>query len=204
MSDVSTVRTSVRDWFASKVRIDYWNLDEPDSLYSPASTAELPLPPSSAIELPVKDLQYERTGDREITGSGIFTYQLCYRYSGQLTFHELPTNRCELLQQYLAGSCLLELGGCGGIQSAEPDTEEYPVQVGRGEGEQGDWYIRVTLVLLIRFSVDELLVPPEFGPVDALPDDLSELNNLNIRVFKSHIRNLSDSTLDAELNIPKP
>lgn len=205
MSDISTVRASLKAFLNKYVRIDSWDLDSPTDLYSPASTTELTLPPSTAIALPVKDLQYERTGTSQIQGSGVFTYQITYRYPGELSFYELPTERCELLQQYLAAQSLLQLGGCGGIHQVQPDTEEYPVAVSRDEGEQDDWYIRVTLVLLVRFSVTELLLPPEFRPLDSLPDDLTDLNEINLKIYRSVPRfnadDTNDSTLDADITL---
>jgi hypothetical protein len=185
MSDISTARATIKSWLSRLVRIDEWDLDSPYNLLSPASTTLLPLPACTAIELPVKDLQYVRTDQRSITGSGVFTYQVTYRYPGQLTFHQLPLGRAELLQQYLAAQSLLQLGGCGGLISVEPDINEYPVAVQREEEQQGDWFVRVVLVLLIDFSLTDFLLPPEYGPIDGLPEDITPLQQLNLQIYRA-------------------
>lgn len=203
MSDIQSVRTTVKDWITSLIRVDEIDLDAPYELLSPQSTPELPLPANTLIELPVKDLRYERLSLNTIEGSGVFTYQITYRYPGQLTFHQLPTNRCEQLHQYLAAQSLLQLSGCSGIKDVEPDEEEFPVVVQRENGEQKDWYIRVNLVLLINFSLTELTLPPEFGP--SLPDEDSELDSLNLKIYRSvsefSTERSEDFTLDTEITI---
>lgn len=201
--DIRTARASLRSWLESLVRIDQWDADSPDRLYADGSTAELPLPAVSAIQYPVKELSFTRDGLNTITGNGVFTFSLIYRYPGELTHFELPIERVEAVAQFLYCQSLLGLSGCSGLKQVQPAFEEFPVAMTRTGDDQSDWLLHVHIVLDASFAVTELSLPPEFGPTGVDPGDIADFDQLSIKTYRASLNNLTDNVLDATINITK-
>lgn len=203
MSNITTTRAKLRQWLESFIRIDQWDADPPDKLYSSTSTDAALYPANTAIEYPVKNLIYRRTDVSGVTGAGEFSISIVYRYPGELTLHELPVEKMEAVSQYIQAMSLLSLSGCEGIRHAEPaDNNEFPVQVQRMENDQSDWLIFCNVTLLIEFALTDFGIDPEFGTPPEAP---TPLDNLDVRIYRSvagfDTTDPADSTLDAELSL---
>lgn len=198
MSNIQTTRTALRAWFGRQIRIDEWDADHPTKLFAAGSSQALPLPACTAIEYPVKDLGYKLDGLATVYGTGSFTFSIVYRYSGALKIDQLPLSRVEAVAQYLHAMSLLSLGGSDGINSAQPDIEEYPVQISRVDDDQGDWLIFIHIVLLIDFSLTEFDLPPEFQPPGYDGDGNSgDIDRLSLEIYRGKSGKVTtDNNLD--------
>jgi len=209
MSNIQASRERIREWLSETVRIDEFNADPPEQLFTlvpvaGSSTEKRPVPANTCIEYPVKELSYEQHSLQGLTGRGLFTYSIVHRYSQDLTLDQLPIDKHEGLSQYLTGQAILGLGGCGGIKQVEAEEQEFPVQVSRDETSQNDWLIYVHLSVYCTFALTEFDLDPDFQI--APPPVADEFNNLNVRIYRASLGldPLSDSVLDAEFDLRAP
>jgi hypothetical protein len=200
MSNIQTVRTRLKAWLSSKIRIDVWDLDQPKKLYHPSSTPQLLVPSNSAIECPVKDLLYDRVSINGIVGSGSFTYRFVWRYSGLMTAEQLPTRKIEAVAQFVHASALLELSGCDGIQEAYPEIEEFPVMLSQADDQQSDWLLHFNLVLRVQFNLTEFDLPDEYAPIGQGDDTQVDLDELTIKTYRAIAAFNPDTTGDSTLD----
>lgn len=202
--NIQTTRQTLKSWLEGLIRVDAWDADPPDKLYSDASTEGNILPANTAIEYPVKDLTYSRESIKTLTGSGLFPFSIVYRYSEQLTLAQLPLDRLEGLVQYIQGNALLELQGCGSIKSVAPDQEEFPVQVERDGTDQADWLVYCNITLLVSFALTDFDLSPEFAGSNT-PPAAPNFNQLNLSIYRSVVGfdpdTPADSTLDSEITL---
>ena len=199
MSTINAVRAAFRTWVETKVRVDAWHTDPPAQLYLTTSPAVLQA--STATEYPVESLTYDKTGFNGVSAPAVFTYQIRYRYPGELAYDALPLPALERLAEFLLVSALLDLSG-DVITSATPLTVEFPVTVRREEAHQGDWIAYVNLQFELSFAVTTLTGPDGYSP-DA-PAEGSEFSTLSLGIYRARINDLSDHTLDSTLDLERP
>lgn len=197
MSNTRQVRKRLRDWVESVIRVDEWRVDHPSDLYF-STVNDVAQAASTATEFPVESLVLQTTGVNAIQASGVFSYQLRYRYPGELALDDLPLNDFESIAEYLQGLALLRLQG-GTISSIEVVGTEYPVVIQREEAQQSDWLVFINVQYLVTFAVTELDCPDGFGPEP--PAEPSELTRLSLRIYRARAGNLADNTLDAVIEL---
>ena len=216
MTNISTLRQTLRDWFSSLVRIDSFSLDIPRDLSSPNSTALLPLPGNTLREYPAEKVHYKKSGVNSIEGSATFQYSLIYRYPGYLEYKNLPIQQLESLSEYIQGSALLSDLGCN-VRAIVSNPVDASVNPQRLPGlvrqpldptresltsEELDWIVYINFSFGITFSFTAFLLPPEFGinPV-ILPSNYPK----DLKIYLSQIPlQKVDVRLDTEKIIPLP
>lgn len=197
-SNIQQVRTGLKNWLSSKVRIDQWDLDKPADVHT--------LTPNTAIAYPVEDLQYFREGLNSIKGRGKFPYQIVFRYSGILPYHELPLSKLEGLIQYIQGQALINPPCANSsIVSLEVDDVGTPVNVMREGNDQSDWLIYCNFAFQIVFKLNAFDIDDEFKPNPDTP--INPDFNLELNIYRAKVNfdssNPDDSTLDSSLTISK-
>lgn len=200
MVDLLSAKRAVKDWLLSIIRIDVVDLDYPKQLFSPASSRDNPLPANSLIEYPIKNLDYQLSEFSTVVGIADFTFRVVYRFDKSLTAEQLPTDQVEQVAQFIFVSSLLGIGNCESINDIKPVDADYPVQISRTEGDQGDWLVHLVITLQTEFAVTEYLLPNGYGS-GADPDFGIDFKKLNLRIYRALIDDLEENTLDADLTI---
>ncbi|MBW4421194.1 MAG: hypothetical protein KME13_18495 [Myxacorys californica WJT36-NPBG1] len=200
-SNIQSVKELLKSWIQTKVRIDSFDLDVPEELYSNASTENLSKPANTGTVFPVENLSYSRTQFNSLEGTGTFPFSIIFRYPREFSYHQLPISKLESLVEYIQGSALVE-GICSdSISSVEPESTKNSVGVKRDGTDQDDWLVNCTFLLTVQFKVTLLELAPEYEPNDPDTTPVDSPINLGIKVYKSPSPvDPSNSTLDTELN----
>lgn len=206
MSNIKTLRTDLRNWLSSLIRIDKVDLDEPSYLYSDvAGAGNKVLPANSLMELPVENLSYEKEGVRAVAGSGLFRYVLVYRYPEELAVHDLPISDLEGLVESIQALALIN-SLSSSIRTITTESVEYPVNPRRAVDDSDDWLVYCSFSFNITFKVTELALSDDFFNNPDLPTS-DPITGLNVRINKSRIPVTTEPgsfTEDSNLTIQNP
>ena len=201
MSNIRSVKQAFRQWLGTKVRIDQWDLDHPQKLFSEASTLQSVLPATSAISYPAKGMFYQREDEGLVQGFAAFTFSIVYRYAGSLTAEELPIDDIEAIGEFLYASALLELQGCNGIRQVLQEQAEFPVQITRTDDDRSDWLVYLHLVFEATFQVTEIGIPEGYGSLDPGQGGDFSLKQVDVTTYRALVSDLSTNILDADLSL---
>lgn len=147
------IRSSIKTWLESWIRIDSWDLDVPANV--PIELMGRRYPAMTAVVLPLQDLSLYREDSTLVMATARFPYDFIYRFNGSASRHQLPSDEVELIINFLserAARYPQEISTA--ISSIEIDRLAEPCAIGRVLGEDGDWLILGKLELKISFISD--------------------------------------------------
>ncbi|MBD2060506.1 hypothetical protein H6F88_31690 [Oculatella sp. FACHB-28] len=186
MSNIKSLRTDLRNWLSSLIRIDKVDLDSPVGLYSDvAGAGNRLLAANTLIEFPVENLSYSKENNRAVVGSGVFRYSLTYRYAEELSLHDLPISELESLVESIQALALIN-SPSRSIRNLTIEAVEYPVNPRRDGEEADDWLVSCNFSFNITFTVTELCLSEDFFNNPDIPSGFT-LNSLTLKVNKSEI-----------------
>ncbi|MBE9178676.1 hypothetical protein IQ268_08900 [Oculatella sp. LEGE 06141] len=146
---IRQLRTGIRSWIESTVRVDAWDLDVPANV--PTIINEQRYPSNCAVELPIKDFGV-RKANGYLEASGRFMYGILYRYTARAAKEQLPVKLVENLIHYLAEQAVAYPQTLfDDIVTLDIDSIANPVSIARIEGEDKDWLLIGRIELNIEF-----------------------------------------------------
>nr|WP_322714554.1 hypothetical protein [Nostoc sp. ChiSLP03a]MDZ8215807.1 hypothetical protein [Nostoc sp. ChiSLP03a] len=203
--NIQLAHQKVKEFLAIRVKIDAWDLDVPEGLYSPTSNNYQP--GSSAIALPIQNLVHKRAGLNLIETSVRLPYRITYRFSSDLAFHEIPFSGLEGVISTIHLLALLQLPD-ENIKSFQPAEVEDSVTVERVAEKDGDWLVNLNFAFDVVFNTTDFpdissIQPADYYNIDN-PPPLSEITIRVNRAKPEFIKsNTSTYVEDSTINIIK-
>lgn len=199
--NIQTVRAKVKEFISIRVRIDKWNLEVPDDLYSPTSNNYAP--GNTAVALPIQNLTHIREGNSGIQTSVRLPYSIRYRFPFDLDYHSLPFAGLEGVLSTIHTLSLLQSPD-DNIKSFQPAEIEDSITVGNIAQQDGDYIVSLNFAFDVVFNTTEFpdisdIQPPDYYSIDN-PPPLSEItiriNRANSNFIKSdNSTYVEDSTI---------
>nr|WP_322719584.1 hypothetical protein [Nostoc sp. ChiQUE02]MDZ8232621.1 hypothetical protein [Nostoc sp. ChiQUE02] len=203
--NIQLAHQKVKEFLAIRVKIDAWDLDVPEGLYSPTSNNYQP--GSSAIALPIQNLVHKRAGLNLVETSVRLPYRITYRFSFDLAFHEIPFSGLEGVISTIHLLALLQLPD-ENIKSFQPAEVEDSVTVERVAEKDGDWLVNLNFAFDVVFNTTDFpdissIQPADYYNIDN-PPPLSEITIRVNRAKPEFIKsNTSTYVEDSTINIIK-
>ncbi len=203
--NIQLAHQKVKEFLAIRVKIDAWDLDVPEGVYSPTSNNYQP--GSSAIALPIQNLVHKRAGLNLIETSVRLPYRITYRFPYDLAYDVLPFSGLEGVLSTVHLLSLLQLPD-ENIKSFQPAEVEDSITVDRIAQEDGDWLVNLNFAFDVVFNTTDFpdisdIQPPDYYNIDN-PPSLSEITIRVNRAKPEFIKsNTSTYIEDSTINIIK-
>ena len=187
---VRILRNNIRAWIERFISIQSWDLDVPPNVARVMSVegVDKRFPANCAIELPVRDL-ITRKGVGEIEAEALLQYLILYRFSGNMSKHQLPMGAVELVVNYLCERAARYPGEIWeDIIGIDTEMVNDVAGLGRVEGEDGDWLIIAKPEFRIKFisrAQEDIETNGVLQPPIGVIDPPVEFTSLTIAVNRS-------------------
>ena len=187
---VRILRNNIRAWIERFVSIQSWDLDVPPNVARVMAVegVDKRFPANCAIELPVRDL-ITRKGVGEIEAEALLQYLILYRFSGNMSKHQLPMGAVELVVNYLCERAARYPGEIWeDIIGIDTEMVNDVAGLGRVEGEDGDWLIIAKPEFRIKFisrAQEDIETNGVLQPPIGVIDPPVEFTSLTIAVNRS-------------------
>ncbi|MBN3927108.1 hypothetical protein [Nostoc sp. NMS4] len=203
--NIQLAHQKVREFLTIRVKIDAWDLDVPEGVYSPTSNNYQP--GSSAIALPIQNLVHKRAGLNLIETSVRLPYRITYRFPYDLAYDVLPFSGLEGVLSTVHLLALLQLPD-ENIKSFQPAEVEDSITVERIAQEDGDWLVNLNFAFDVVFNTTDFPDISSIQPADYYnienPPPLSEITIRVNRAKPEFIKsNTSTYIEDSTINIIK-
>ncbi|MFN6486291.1 MULTISPECIES: hypothetical protein [unclassified Nostoc] len=203
--NIQLAHQKVKEFLAVRVKIDAWDLDVPEGLYSPTSNNYQP--GSSAIALPIQNLVHKKVGLNLIETSVRLPYRITYRFAYDLAYDALLFNGLEGVLSTVHLLSLLQLPD-ENIKSFQPAEVEDSITVERIAQKDGDWLVNLNFAFDVVFNTTDFPDISSIQPADYYnienPPPLSEITIRTNRA-KPEFKKSNTSTYieDSTINITK-
>ncbi|MGV0103974.1 hypothetical protein NSTCB13_02620 [Nostoc sp. DSM 114160] len=203
--NIQLVHQKVKEFLAIRVKIDAWDLDVPEGVYS--LTSNNYQPSSSAIALPIQNLVHKRADLKLIETSVRLPYRITYRFPFDLAYHALPFRGLEGILSTVHLLSLIQSPD-GNIKSFQPAEVEDSITVERIAQQDGDWLVNLNFAFDVVFNTTDFpdisdIQPPDYYNINN-PPPLSEITIRVNRAKPEFIKSRSTTyTEDSTINIIK-
>ncbi|MCW5317931.1 hypothetical protein GTQ43_30430 [Nostoc sp. KVJ3] len=203
--NIQLAHQKVKEFLAVRVKIDAWDLDIPEGVYSPTSNNYQP--GSSAIALPIQNLVHKRVGLNLIETSVRLPYRITYRFPHDLAYDVLPFSGLEGVLSTVHLLSLLQLPD-ENIKSFQPAEVEDSITVERIAQQDGDWLVNLNFAFDVVFNTTDFpdissIQPADYYNIES-PPSLSEITIRVNRAKPEFIKsNTSTYVEDSTINIIK-
>lgn len=203
--NIQGIRERISEFLSVRVRIDRWGLDYPSELYTQILSNTLPA--CSAKALPVQNVFHVQEGFNLIKTKARFPYVIAYRFTGQLSYHDLPLQALEGMLSYIQILSLLQKPDPSITSFAPADLEDSVTVARTGESNTGgDWVVLLNFAFDVEFNTTTIpdltdLQPPDYYDFQD-PPPVEEVN-IRINRAKQQFKTSDPSTyiLDSEIKI---
>ncbi|MEH2093994.1 hypothetical protein [Nostoc sp.] len=195
--NIQLAHQKVKEFLAIRVKIDAWDLDVPEGLYSPTSNNYQP--GSNAIALPIQNLVHKRAGLNLIETSVRLPYRITYRFPYDLAYDSLPSSGLEGVISTIHLYALLQLPD-ENIKSFQPAEVEDSVTVERIAQEDGDWLVNLNFAFDVVFNTTDFpdissIQPADYYNIDN-PPSLSEITIRTNRAKPDFVKSDSSTYIE--------
>jgi hypothetical protein len=171
--NIQTIHDKVREFLAVRVKVDNWNLETPEDVYSPTSTNYQP--GSSAVALPIQNLVHSLSGVKSVETSVRLPYRIAYRFPYNLAYHELPIRGLEGLLSNIHIYSILQKPD-ENIKSFGPAEVEDSITYGTLKDKDADG--NSDQVVFLNFAFDVVFNTTDFPDISSIqPPDYYNIEN---------------------------
>lgn len=173
-------------WLNQQVTVDSWLLQQPKEIGK-----------VSGFVPPLRNLKYWQQDHLTVNASGLQEFYLCFRYSKDLQYSELPMHTLEGIYQTLSIRLVHSYRAIAELIDLEWVAQDDPIKLKEsgaiGPNRGADWLVELGWSFQITWEAE-----PETGTTQQ-PFDLS---SLEVNIWRSDLSDFQDKVKDYTLRLP--